>query len=170
MSAAKQLNNDKYTNAVLYFLTYCNNSYLGKTKLNKLLYYLDFVSYRDRRQSVSGEKYFHLDHGPVPDNIEDLLVELKKKRKIKVEITPYKELYKTRFEAVEQPDTSKFDSYEVELLAKICKTFELWSTDKIVSQTHLESPWLYSKPYDEVDYDYADDIDIIPAHASPDSR
>jgi hypothetical protein len=36
-----------------------------------------------------------------------------------------------------------------------------WSTDKIVSQTHLEAPWFYSKPYEIVDYAYSKDIDFF---------
>ena len=52
-----------------------------------------------------------------------------------------------------------FDKYELILLEKICKEFELWSTNKIVNQTHLEAPWFYSKPFDVVDYNYSKSLE-----------
>lgn len=167
MVVTKDINRKKYVNAILYFLQNCNNNYLGATKLNKLMYYLDFVSYRDREKSVTGDRYLHLDYGPVPDGLEDLLVELKQTNKISIIQKPYRDKHKTEFAALENTNPDVFDDYEQALLEKISNVFELWSTDKIVSQTHLESPWFYSKPYDPVDYEYSHDIDIIPTDALP---
>ena len=69
------LNRDKYTQALLYFITECGNEHLGITKLNKLFYYLDFISYRDRRTTVTGETYVHLSKGPLATSLEtDIIV------------------------------------------------------------------------------------------------
>ena len=54
-----------------------------------------------------------------------------------------------------------FNEEEKVLLKNICKEFLDWSTDKIVEQTHLESPWFYSKPFEKVDYKYSSDIDFF---------
>ena len=44
-------------------------------KLNKLFYYLDFISYRDRRTTVTGETYVHLSKGPLATSLEtDIIV------------------------------------------------------------------------------------------------
>ena len=59
------LKKEKYINALLYFIAHCGNEKLGITKLNKLFYYLDFISYRDRKESVTGEIYKHLPMGPI---------------------------------------------------------------------------------------------------------
>lgn len=40
-----KLDERKYQRAILYFVAACNNEHLGKTKLMKLLYYLDFQCY-----------------------------------------------------------------------------------------------------------------------------
>jgi uncharacterized phage-associated protein len=157
----KQLNAAKYNNAILYLLKYCNNRYLGATKLNKLLYYLDFISYRDRKKSVTGDWYIHKDYGPVPDAIDDVLANLKLSEKITVTQIPYKDGEKFEYKPLVEPDLRVFDDTEKALLENICKEFHMWSTDQIVNQTHLEAPWFYSKPYDRVDYAYASDIDIL---------
>lgn len=41
-----------------------------KTKLNKLLWYADFLHYRRYSVSISGATYVHLPYGPVPDQYE----------------------------------------------------------------------------------------------------
>lgn len=155
------LNDAKYENAVLFFLKYCNNKYLGATKLNKLLYYLDFISYRDKKKPVTGDIYIHLDYGPVPENIDLVLAKLKASGTIDVEIVEYKGGFTFNYKATKDPIIEGFDEYEKKLLENICKEFELWNTDKIVEQTHLEAPWFYSKPYDPVDYSYAKDIEFF---------
>lgn len=155
----QNLNTKKYENAILYFTSHCNNGFLGLTKLNKLFYYLDFISYRDRGKSVTNDRYIHKDYGPVPDNIDDVITTLKASNALKVTSEPWKDSIKYKFEAKRKPDLKVFDKYELDLLAKICAEFQLWPTEKIVNQTHLEAPWFYSKPFDVVDYKYSSSID-----------
>ena len=152
------LNQKKYENAILYFVKYCNNNYLGLTKLNKLIYYLDFLSYRDRKKSVTNDKYIHKDYGPVPDKIDDIIATLKQKGKLAINLMPWKTGHKYDFSIKKDPNLGVFDEYEKKLLEQICKEFELWSTDKIVNQSHLEAPWFYSKPFDVVDYKYSSSL------------
>lgn len=152
---------DKYENAVLYFAKYCNNMYLGATKLNKLLYYLDFISHRDKGVTITGDQYIHKDYGPVPSYIDEIISELRSKNKLEAELKDFGENGKVEFKTMVDPDTSVFSKYELELIEKICREFALWSTEKIVSQTHLEAPWFYSKPYDVVDFKYSKDIDFF---------
>ena len=57
--ARPKIDERAYKNAVLFFIKYCNNQYLHATKLNKLLYYLNFVYFRDDKKSVTGDVYIH---------------------------------------------------------------------------------------------------------------
>ena len=157
----EKMNTSKYQNAILYFIKYCNNQYLGATKLNKLLYYLDFISYRDRKKSVSGDSYLHLQYGPVPEHVDEILADLQKKKLLNIQRYSYKQNDTFNFRLEREPDMNAFDKYEKDLLENICKEFELWNTEKIVNQTHLEAPWFYSKPYEKVDYEYAKDIEFF---------
>lgn len=156
-----RVNEEKYINAMLYFFKYCNNQYLGITKLSKLFYYLDFISYRDKECLVTEDIYVHKQYGPVPENIDVILAELNQDEVIEVEMIPYKDGTTFRYKALKGPNLSVFNTYEKQLLEKISKEFYSWSTDKIVAQTHLEAPWFYSEPYDKVDYNYAKDIDFF---------
>lgn len=156
------LNRTKYKNAILYFIKYCNNKYLGAVKLNKLLYYLDFINYRDRGNSVTGDFYVHNHYGPTPLELDLIMSEMRDKE-ISIKKDPFEDSHKISFELKKgiNVDEKVFNKKEQELLRNICKEFLDWSTDKIVEQTHLESPWFYSKPFEMVDYKYSTDIDFF---------
>jgi len=152
-----------YTNAVLYFIKYCNNQYLHATKLNKLLYYLDFIYFRDHKKTVTGDIYIHQGYGPVPSQIDEILSKLKTEEVIDTKAVDYKDGEMISFEIknIKKFDESVFSTDQKKLLKQICDEFGNWPTEKIVAQTHLEAPWFYSKPYEVVDYAYARDIDFF---------
>ncbi|MDO8469675.1 MAG: Panacea domain-containing protein [bacterium] len=163
VTAELKLNERAYRGAVLYFIKYCNNQYLHATKLNKLLYYLDFIHFRDHKTPVTGDVYIHQGYGPVPSRVDEVLARLKGEGVIDTKGVDYKDGEVVLFE-LKDPDAldeSVFSKHQGELLKKICSEFGSWPTDKIVSQTHLEAPWFYSKPYEVVDYSYARDIDFF---------
>jgi hypothetical protein len=57
---------DKMQQVILFFLERINNVHLGRTKLMKLLYYVDFDHYERHGRTVTGAAYRKLPHGPVP--------------------------------------------------------------------------------------------------------
>src|SRR4029077_11187228 len=64
---------EKLQQVILYFLEHINNVHLGRTKLMKLLYFVDFDHYEAHGQSVTGATYRKLPHGPYPDKVEKLI-------------------------------------------------------------------------------------------------
>ncbi len=157
------VNKEKYTNALLYFITQCSNEKLGITKLNKLFYYLDFISYRDRKQSVTGETYLHLQMGPVATGLQSKILKGAEKNNLitNTEDVSTKFGKRNRFHALVAPDLSVFDSYERELLTYLCKEFKSWSTDQMIAQTHSEAPWVFSEVSKPLDYKNSDDIEFF---------
>lgn len=155
------INKLKYKNAILYFIKYCKNQYLGDTKLNKLLYYLDFINYRDRKKSVTGDLYISNHYGPTPEKLLGILSEMKSSGEIETIEGAFKGSHSTTFISKKNPNEKVFTEKELNLLKSICKEFLDWSTDKIVEQTHLEAPWFYSKLFDKVDYNYSADIEFF---------
>jgi len=156
------INKEKYLNAILYFIENCNNKYLGTTKLNKLLYYLDFISFRDREKTVTGDVYIHQSFGPVPAEIESkILPKMKEDGLIEIKNIPYKEKYTNEFVLKQKPKMSSFDAYEKKLLKNLCLEFKNTKTEDIVAQTHLEAPWYYSEMYDKIDLRNAFDIEVL---------
>ena len=155
------INQAKYENAILCFVQNCNSQYLGAIKLYKLLYYLDFLNYRDRGESVTGDDYYHMQYGPIPSSADAVMSALCESEKLKVVGAPFGEVAGRVYKVVEKPDLTVFSEAEWQLLADICKEFKKYDTGKIIAQTHLEAPWFYSRPYEKIDYEYAHSIEML---------
>lgn len=157
------LKQEKYINALLYFVSNCGNDKLGITKLNKLFYYLDFISFRDRGESVTGEVYIRLPMGPVASHLQKKIIKLAETNSLiqGKEEDSIKFGKRNRYKALQNPDLSVFNEYEQKLLGRICNTFRDWSTDQMIAQTHSEAPWVFSEPNKSIDYKNADDIEFF---------
>lgn len=58
---------DKLRELVLYVCKVSEADELfGSTKLNKLLFFSDFLCYLENGMSITGQEYFKLEHGPAP--------------------------------------------------------------------------------------------------------
>ena len=74
-----QVNKEKYKQVILFLLNSAvNNNLLGKVKLFKLLYYIDFNHYQTFKMPVTGDIYRKLPYGPVGDNVVSILSEMVK--------------------------------------------------------------------------------------------
>ena len=60
---------EKLLNAIIFFAK--NSSYLGKIKLWKLLYFLDFEHFKETGRSVTGMRYNAWPMGPVPVSLHN---------------------------------------------------------------------------------------------------
>jgi len=74
----------KYQNAILYFAKNLTPYQLGKTKLAKLLYYFDFISYRDTGKSVTGTLYYKQEYGPLAKDLTEMIGDLVTEKKLEV--------------------------------------------------------------------------------------
>lgn len=163
MEQINKINKDKYINALLYFISECGNEKLGITKLNKLFYYLDFISYRDRKESVTGEIYAHLQMGPFASSLQSKIIPSAVKKGLIQQDKDKSAKFgqRSRYKAKIAYDLSIFNNYEKELLEHICVEFKDWNTDQMIAQTHSEAPWVFSKPSGNLDYNNADDIEFF---------
>ncbi len=153
------INEDKYINALLYFLKYCNNKFLGKTKLNKLFYYLDFVYYRDNGISITGDEYMKRPYGPCPVSLQTILNKANIQRKINIIEDKQGEHYELLDKSFD--GEKKFRPNEIELFNKIVEKFRDKDTNYMVALTHTEAPWFYSEMNCKIDYNLSSDIDIL---------
>lgn len=131
---------EKFGNVVLYYLERCNN--LFKVKLNKLLYYADFLHYKQTGYSITGCNYHAIQMGPVPYRY-DLAFDLLQENNF----IDYK-LADINDSLVEQPvplkkfDNDLFSESERHTLELILEYFNDMSTEKIVEMSHKEKGWL----------------------------
>lgn len=118
---------------------------LGKTKLFKLLYFLDFTHYRDVGRSVTGLEYFAWPMGPVPVSLFDELGvpasdwEGQCKFLLKKTLGGKEMLTVT---ALRPFDSTHFTKRELRIMAQLAEQFANATADEMIEATHLEhSPW-----------------------------
>jgi len=134
---------EKLLNALVYFSK--NTRSCGKTKLFKLLYFLDFIHFRETGKSVTGLNYYAWEKGPVP---QDLFHELKQPDKdLKEAIALLKQSEDEddklcRVIARKPFDPKYFTKREMKLMERLSFIFKDALAKNMVEITHLTgTPW-----------------------------
>lgn len=111
---------------------------LFPTKLNKEMFYADFLHFRNHGRSISGLKYQAIQFGPVPyrfatvyDNVESLIKEYV--------ISHEQECLKLRCPAA---DISILSDAELETLATVIEKTRTMSTSQLIEESHKEVCWI----------------------------
>jgi uncharacterized phage-associated protein len=159
LAMTKKQKKEKYKNAILYFSKHLNKYQLGKTKLAKLLYYLDFINYREKGDSVTGTEYYKQDYGPLARDLPEMISDLVEKNDLEVERLEINGKQRHKFKALSDIDESVFNEDELMLLRKLKNHYADWSTSKMVAKTHLEAPWVQAKEGGKLSYELAVDVD-----------
>lgn len=127
-----------------------------KTKLNKLLYYLDFAFYRLYETSVTGLCYAAADFGPVPDQYELLYSLLIAKEDLRIEEVPMNEdVVGDKLFAVAPVDLDVFSDAEKKLLQSVKLAFAKFSARQITDHSHQEHGYKATAIGKLISYEYA---------------
>ena len=89
---------------------------LGATKLNKILWYSDITAFLHSGKGVSGAKYIKLQHGPVPQNIDQVKQRLQASGAIAIRREFYFDHQQEQAFAITQPDLSHFSGPEISMV------------------------------------------------------
>jgi uncharacterized phage-associated protein len=153
----KNYSEEKLQQVVLYFLEHINNVHLGRTKLMKLLYFVDFDHYEAHGKSVTGATYRKLPHGPYPDRIEKVIARMEASglvRGIKVEYRGYAQQRLITMRGKFDPE--KFSGTEIQTLERVAADWADASAAEIEAATHHEAPWAGTQSGKTIDYEMAE--------------
>ncbi len=160
-----RININKLKSILLYFSS--NTKHLGKVKLMKLIYFLDFIHLKNYGTPVTYDVYTNLKHGPIPSTIKNMIddavedmkhsnlsdvinIETWRKRRtgeVMYKIVPNREFTEN--------DKKYFSETELEILEKVTKRFKDSTADQIEDASHKESPWKETKYLDPIPYTLA---------------
>ena len=136
---------EKLINAVLYFSQ--KTQFCGKTKLMKLLYFLDFMHFKNTGKSVTDLDYFAWDQGPVPkDFFEEMSHSPNKDLTALVTISNRGEFQLVTPKKGKKPDLDYFSPRELKILDNIVFIFKDIKASDISDISHLPNkPWSKTK-------------------------
>ena len=130
-----------------------------KTKLNKLLFYSDFLSFRSSCFSMSGVKYRAIQLGPVPLNFNSLFEYMSNQKQVNIIQKNFGE-DRVGEKFVAYPgrtfNSELFTQYEIRILNEVVMKFKDSSTSSIVDFSHKEKGWIENnKDKNIISYNYA---------------
>lgn len=148
---------------ILYFCAFTDGKFLGKVKLMKLFYFLDFMHVKKYGAPVTYDRYINLEHGPVPSSIKNLIDNASDdvdnsilSDTISFEmpegIGMYRIIPSRKF--IEK-DEKYFSRTELDILNAVCSRFGDKNTKYIEDISHAETPWKETKFLEEIPYTLA---------------
>ena len=147
MNYPANIDHDKYTEVLKYLLRPvsgggANNSRLGKVKLMKLLYFVDFEHYYRHGKTITGDTFYKRDFGPVPAYADMLLNEMKGLEQVRIKYEPVINFYRYSYELTDQfPEFEHLDAEELMTLADVVSKWQNHTTADIVTASHGDPPW-----------------------------
>lgn len=141
-----QISIDRLKNILLFFISKGNGVFF--TKMNKLLFYADFMAYRVTGKSVSGLAYKAIAHGPVPvrwDRIYSFFDEIDQ------EIVQFSDGREgTKLVSKLSPDMAEFSDDELKILEYVSQRFKNETPTQISETSHEEEAWKKYKDSDKL--------------------
>lgn len=148
---------------LLYFTNFTDTKYLGKVKLMKLFYFLDFMHLKAYGSPVTYDSYINMEHGPIPSSIKNLVDTsaddidssilsdtIKCERP---EFTKMCRILPTR--EFTESDKKYFSENELDILQKVCQRFGDKNTKHIEDASHNEAAWKETKLLEKIPYTLA---------------
>lgn len=148
---------------LLYFASFTNNRFLGKVKLMKLLYFLDFTHLKKYGSPITYDTYVNLEHGPIPTVILDLVNSADDdidnsilSDTIKIERYNDKSIHRIiPLRKFTEKDKKYFSPTELETLETVCQRFGNKNTKQIEDASHKEAAWKETDFSETISYSLA---------------
>lgn len=131
-------NLEKAANVVLYFL---DQKYTYITRLNKYLFYADFLNFSRTGYSITGLNYGAIDMGPVPNLYNLLYGMMDSERYIKYSYDFQHDKELPKYIPLKKFNSELFTEQETETLKTVLKKFRFEKTGKIIEISHDEDAW-----------------------------
>jgi len=161
-SGFKEYDLEKLKNMILYFIKRLDG--VLSVKLNKLLWYCDFLHFKETSVSITGAQYVRFPLGPVPEKyylITDVMQDEKLLDMSEVEVQTKEGIEMgNKFTALVEPDESLFSEKEKEVMNFIADTFRNDSSTSIKEKSHRETAYKKSKDRDIISYEYAKELSL----------
>ena len=127
----------------------------GAIKLNKLLFYIDFGSYKLLGAPVTGATYQHLPAGPAPREWLRAKDVLEDSGRAVVEEHPYFAGVQKRLVAKGDADLSLFSEDELKIVGDVVDEFWHFNGRRISDYSHNEWAWSVTDDYEDMPYQLA---------------
>lgn len=148
----------KLKNVMLFFIEKFKGVYI--TQMNKLLFYTDFLAYREIGQGITGLSFKAIQYGPVPnrwDRAYSLIDDI-----YQIEVENKNGSIGNKLVSEMPCDISSFTGEQLAVLEKVYNTFANDSSTSISDKSHREPAWINNQDtHSFIDFKYAFSLKAI---------
>lgn len=142
---------DRLKNVLLYIIEKSGDVFC--TKMNKLLFYIDFLAYRRCGMAVTGLSYKALDYGPVPERWDRVYSQFDE---IVQEPRRYGDKEGNVLVSDKCADKGLFKASELSILDEVCAAFSDLTSVCLSDMSHKEEAWLQCRnEHKRISFEYA---------------
>ncbi len=157
----------KFREAILYAAERAEteaDKWFGAIKLNKILYYSDFIAYRRLGSPITGATYQKLSEGPAPREMLPVREGMVRDEDIRVEARQVFNYLQQRIVPLRKPELSALSQDERVILDEVIDTLWDKSGAEVSEMSHREIGWIAAVSGEEIPYETAW-LDPIPHSA-----
>jgi uncharacterized phage-associated protein len=127
----------------------------GAIKLNKLLFYSDFLAYLTLGHPITGQPYFALENGPAPRYLVRVREQMVKSKEIAISRKTTLSGVQERVLALREPDQNKFTPAEIALVTKVLDVCRSQSGTELSELSHRFAGWRLAGDKEDIPYEVA---------------
>jgi Protein of unknown function (DUF4065) len=138
---------------MLYVAAKCaSDSTFGATKLNKILFYSDFIAFANLGEAITGATYQKLPRGPAPKQLLPVLKELEREGEAAIARRSHLGFTQKRLVPLRDPDVSLFSAPELKLVNEVIEALWGRSATEVSELSHLARGWQIVEANEEIPY------------------
>lgn len=130
-----------------------NDQTFGLTKLNKLLFFCDFLSYAHLGKPITGSTYQRQQYGPVPAELRGVVNELTVKGDLRLVTPTYFTYMQKHYVALRRPVLDEFSGAEVALIDGVIEALRELDATSISDLSHQDVGWQIAEPGEDIPYE-----------------
>jgi len=129
----------KFRELLLYIAQQCRDDvFFGATKLNKQLFFADFLAFRNLGQPITGADYMALEHGPGPRRLLPIRAEMICNGELAIDVRAHQD----RIVALREPDKGVFTEDELAIVDDVIEELRDATADEVSKFSHRFAGWL----------------------------
>ncbi len=146
----------RFEELILFVVRRCEgDSTFGATKLNKLLFFIDFTAYRKFGYSVTGAEYQKLERGPAPKQLSPTPTLLREPGDLLTITRDYFGKERQRLIASREADLSGFSGQQIALVDEIIERLRDRNASSLSRLSHDFIGWRAAQYGDHIPYETA---------------
>ncbi len=147
----------KTLEALAYF---CQQDSVPRTKLNKLLFYADFLLQKTRGRMLTGLPYVRMQYGPMPCGSELVYSALQGLGVLDIEAIEKEDFVAYLHRSKRSARLDVFDQTELACLTYVQEHFRGWSAKAVSDYSHKEKAWLQTPQGEPIDLKFAQSLNL----------